>query len=238
MVFTITAAAVVLIAVAGFIMRKNGELAGIDVRRASRLRAPHGALVRTRRLDEVEVTPPARLVPRVLFPELLATIVIGGLCVLGLFDPASSIPVALQGIVVMILGAGIAYADLGLWRALGWSIAGYMIVGGGVSLAFFAMAGALPFVDTAFVNMTTMVCGALGSSIAVAFVPPRFAYAREFEDGYVNAIEVSSRSVAARAYDKLADPSWKPPRDRIDGALVGEDVRRSMERRAREGDER
>lgn len=234
LIFTIASIAVVLIAVAGFVMQKNGELAGIGRRRTSRLRAPHGALVRTKRLDNREALAPIRLLPRVLLPEMLVTVVLGGLCVVKLFDAASAIPVAVQGIVVMILGAGVAHAEVGIWRALGWSIAGYLIVGGGLSFAVYALEGSLPFVDTGFVNLTTMVCGALGSSAAIALVPARRSYAREFEDGYVNAIEVSSHSVAARFYDELDDPTWTPPRDLADVAHAGEDVRKQMNRRAEE----
>ena len=232
MIFTILAFAAIFLAAAGFIMQKNGELAGLGRERTSRLRAPHGPLVRTKRLDKNEEIPPTRMIPRVLIPALIVTAIALALCLLDVLKPATSTPVALQGIIVVVLAAGIAHAQGGVWRAFGWSIVGYLVVGGVVSFATFAFAGTIPFVDTAFVNMTTMVCGAIGASLAVSFVSARRSYAREFEDGYVNVIEVAGRSVAARAFDQLADPSWRPSKDVIEKARAGEDVRNAMNRRA------
>ncbi len=82
----------------------------------------------------------------------------------------------------MILGAGVAHAEVGIWRALGWSIAGYLIVGGGLSFAVYALEGSLPFVDTGFRQPDhhgLRSARILGGHRAL--VPARRSYAREFE---------------------------------------------------------
>ncbi len=79
--------------------------------------------------------------------------------------------------------------------------------------------------DVAAINGLTLVAGTVLEALALAWMPPKRAWAREFEDGHVNAIRVSDRSAAARAYAALADAAWQPPADRIRHAHAHDVVR-------------
>ena len=233
MFFTVLAVVVVACAVVGLILQKNGELAGLGrVRRRSSIRAPHGRLVRTKRLDVTEESSFAGVFARVLLLEAAVAVVFIGLCVLGVLDPSQNLPAALQFIAAIGVSVGIAQADAGIWRALAFSLFGYLLLGGGASLIALYAAFSLSFIDTGFINMAMMAGGGVGCALAVAMIPPRRSYAREFEDGHVNSIQLSARSIAVKHYELLADPEWIPPVDRIQHPNMADELRDSMEKRA------
>ncbi|WP_165056212.1 MULTISPECIES: hypothetical protein [unclassified Adlercreutzia] len=232
--FTLIVVIAGALAAAGFAFQKNGEMAGLG--RASRrggLRAPHGRLVRTKRLDTFEELPFGAKFERVALLAAAATVLIGVLCALGVLDLASVIPVSLDAIAVMGIACGVTQGDAGLMRSLAYALVGYMAAGiAATLLGLFAFAPAFGM-DTAGINALTMAAGALGAAAAVAAMPLVRTYAREFEDGHVNSIQVTSKSVAARAYDKLADPAWTPPAERVQSGGEEMGLRAAMERRRR-----
>lgn len=227
MAFTFFSIAVVVAACLGFVFKKNGELAGLGrERKRGGLRAPHGKLVRTKRLDADSDGPSfASRFCRLLAVLAALTAVVCLLCVLGVFSWEGSVAVGLD--LAFVVGAAVAcsYSAAGAWRPFGFAVAGYLVPG--LVLAFCWAAG-LPFayaLGTAGVNLLTMVLGTLGCAEAVAWMPVIATYAREFEDGHVNVIQVSERSTACRAYEALADQSWKPPADRVKDPGIANDPR-------------
>ena len=75
--------------------------------------------------------------------------------------------------------------------------------------------------------------GTLGAACAVSAIPVVRTYAREFEDGYVNALQVASTAAVTRRFEQLADDTWKPPADRVETAAAAYDLRAYMEQRDR-----
>lgn len=227
MAFTFFSIAVVAAACLGFVFKKNGELAGLGrERKRGGLRAPHGKLVRTKRLDaDSNDAPFASRFLRLLVVLAALTAVICLLCAFGAFSWEGSVAVGLD--LVLVIGAAVAcsYSAAGAWRPFGFAVAGYLAPG--LVLAFCWAAG-LPFayaLGAAGVNLLTMVLGTLGCAAAVAWMPVIATYAREFEDGHVNVIQVSVRSTAYRAYEALADQSWKPPAERVKDPGIANDPR-------------
>lgn len=225
--FTVFSIVVVAAACLGLVFKKNGELAGLGrEHQRGGLRAPHGKLVRTKRLDaDSDDTPFTSRFLRLLVVLAALTIVICLLCAFGVFSWEGSAGVGLD--LALVIGAAVAcsYSAAGAWRPFGFAAAGYLVPG--LVLAFCWAAG-VPFVcalGTAGVNLLTMVLGTLGCAAAVAWMPVIATYAREFEDGHVNVIQVSERSTACRAYEALADQSWKPPADRVKDPGIANDPR-------------
>lgn len=230
----VIAVLVVVAAALGLAFVKVGELAGLG-RPAPRgsLRAPHGRLVRTRCLDAPAALGFGERLARLAAPQLIVLALALGLCLAGLLAFGGVLAPTLQLIAAVAVGLGLTYADAGPWRALGHALAGYL-AGGVVAtlLGLYVLPGVMPF-DVGAVNALTMVLGTAGLTLALAWMPPKRAWAREFEDGHVNAIRVSDRSTAARAYAALADAAWQPPADRIRHAHAHDVVRAAR----KEGDE-
>lgn len=230
--FTIFLIVLVALAALGFAFQKNGEMAGLG-REGKRggLRWPHGRLVRTKRLDTFEDMPFGPKFARVFAATFAVTFALGALCVVGVADFADTLPTSLDLIVVVGVACYMTQGDVGIWRALAYALFGYLLAAVAATLlGLFA----LPYVmsiDTGGINALTMVLGTLGAACAVAVMPLVRTYAREFEDGHVNSIQVTSSSRAARAYDKLCDPSWKPPEDRIKDAEAGYNPRKAMDKK-------
>ena len=213
---------IVAAAALGLAFVKMGELAGLG-RPASRgsLRAPHGRLVRTRCLDEPASLGFGARLARLGAPLLVVLALALAVGLAGLSPLGGVLLPSLELIAAVAVGLGLTYADAGPWRALGYALTGYLA--GGVAATAVGL-GAMPG-DVAAVNGLTMVAGTALEALALAWMPPKRAWAREFEDGHVNAIRVSDRSAAARAYQALADPSWQPPADRIRHAHAHDVVR-------------
>lgn len=228
--FTIFACIVVAAALAGILFTKNGELAGLGrVTKRGGFRAPHGRLIRTKRLDQTEETSfGSRFVILFAF-VLVATVVLCGLHLIGLLS--SGVFVTIHFAVCVALCFGVAHSDSGVWRPFAYALFGYLLFAAVPSLLWALSLFGLSSLDVESVNLVTAVFGALGCALSVAYLPAVFSYAREFEDGYVNAIQVSSRSVARKAYDALIDNSWRPPADRIEHFRAAEDIRSFMEKR-------
>lgn len=230
-------ALVVVAACVGLALVKMGELAGVG-RLAPRgsLRAPHGRLVRTRCLDApAELGFDARLA-RVAAPLLAVLAVALVLGFSGLLAFAGVLLPTLELIVSLAVALGLACADAGPWRALGYALGGYLAGGVAATLAgLFVLPALMPF-DVGAVNALTMALGTAGMALAVAWMPPKSAWAREFEDGHVNAIRVSDRSAAARAFRALDDPAWRPPADRIRHAHAVDVVRETRKERGDDGE--
>lgn len=219
---------VAVLAVAGLAFVKVGELAGVG-RPApyGSLRAPHGRLVRTVCLDdpaELGFTQRLARVGGLVLAALAVTLGLG-LLVGGQFRLSGVLTPSLDLIAGCAIALALTSGEAGPWRALGYALTGYLA--GGVLATAVGM-GPLG-ADTATVNVLTMALGSLGLALAVAWMPAKSAWAREFEDGHVNAIRVSDRSAAARAYRALADPAWKPPADRIRHARAVDVVRAHRE---------
>lgn len=233
--FTVFAIAMVACAVVGFVFQKNGEMAGLG-RPAKRggLRAPHGRLVRTKRLDGFEEVSFATKFARVgalCFPVTILVLVTGAL---GFVDLAGIAPASVDALAVVGIACGLTQADVGVVRSLAYALFGY--VAAGVIATCVGLFVVPLFVEfgVAGINALTMVLGTLGASVAVSAMPLVRTYAREFEDGHVNSIQVTSISAAARAFERLADPGWTPPADRVQSVQKGGEhgfLRSSMQRR-------
>lgn len=234
MIFTLFAVLVVLLAVAGFLFQKLGEFAGIGegLRRGS-LRAPHGRLVRTKRLDSFEDVPFLQKLPRALLPCVAVTVVLGGLSLAGVTDLAGAGPLGVDLIVVVVLAVGLVQRDAGILRPLGYAIVGYLAPAIVATLIVWYGVGAAVPVSAAVANGVSMVFGTLGAACAVSAIPVVRTYAREFEDGYVNALQVASTAAVTRRFEQLADDTWKPPADRVENAAAAYDLRAYMEQRDR-----
>ena len=231
----VIAALIVVAAVLGLILVKLGERAGLG-REAPRgsLRAPHGRLVRTRCLDDPAAPGFGARLGRLGAPLLavLALALAAGLA--GLAPLGGVLVPTLELIAALAVGLGLTQADAGPWRSLGYAMAGYLVGAVAATTLGLCVLPALMAFDVASVNALTMVMGTAGEALALAWMPPKGAWAREFEDGHVNAIRVSDRSAAARAYRALDDPAWRPPADRIRHAHAVDVVRET--RRERDGD--
>lgn len=230
--YTVFACIILIAALVGFLFKKNGELAGLG-RESKRggLRAPHGRLVRTKRLDSTEDLP---FLPRLgicLAVVAAVTMVIGLIAFVGLLSWGSMFFVGIHLILCIAACAVIAQSESGVWRPLAYAFAGYLVFAIIPSLMWAFEVPPVAAMQYQNVNMLTVILAAFGCALVVACMPSLYAYAREFEDGYVNAIQVSSRSVARRAYDALLDPSWKPPADRVENYAAAEDPRSFMEKR-------
>ena len=218
----VIAGLIVVAAALGLAFVKVGELAGLG-RPAPRgsLRAPHGRLVRTRCLDAPAALGFAARLARLGAPLLVVLALSLAVGLAGLLPLGGVLLPSLELVAAVAVGLGLTYADAGPWRALGYALAGYLV--GGVA-ATAAGLGVMPG-DGAAINGLTLVAGTALEALALAWMPPKRAWAREFEDGHVNAIRVSDRSAAARAYAALADAAWQPPADRIRHAHAHDVVR-------------
>ena len=201
---------IVVAAALGLAFVKVGELAGLG-RPAPRgsLRAPHGRLVRTRCLDEPAALGFAARLARLGAPLLVVLALSLAVGLAGLLPLGGVLLPSLELIAAVAVGLGLTYADAGPWRALGYALAGYLVGGVAATAA----------------GLGAMLAGTALEALALAWMPPKRAWAREFEDGHVNAIRVSDRSAAARAYAALADAAWQPPADRIRHAHAHDVVR-------------
>lgn len=214
--FTIFAIVIIVASLAGLLFKKNGELSGLgrDHKRGG-LRAPHGKLVRTKRLDGIEdLSFKSRL--GIVFAIVAGlTILVVGLCLIGILEFGGALAVCVHFVLVIGTSIAVAQADVGLWRACAFAVGGYLLLAALLSIAWVA---GVPFVSTLsapVVNMLTIVFGAIGAAFGIAWMPAVRTYAREFEDGHVNTIQISANAAAVKAYDQLLDNSWKPPADRI-----------------------
>lgn len=227
MAFTVFSIIVVAAALLGFVFKKNGELAGLgSERRRGGLRWPHGRLVRTKRLDaDSEEAPFAPRFLRLLLVLAIPTAVICLLCLLGVFSWEGAAGVGLDLALVVGCAVCLSYSAVGAWRPFGYAAAGYLAPG--LLLACCWAAGLAPVgtLGAAGVNLLTMLFGTLGCAAAAAWMPGIATYAREFEDGHVNVIQVSVRSAACRAFGALADQGWKPPADRVEDPGLANDPR-------------
>ncbi|MDO4290589.1 MAG: hypothetical protein Q4C41_05105 [Eggerthellaceae bacterium] len=232
--FTIFAVIVLAVGAVGLLFQKNGEFAGLG-RPAKRggLRAPHGRLVRTKRLDTFEDLPFSAKFPQAFLVTFAITVVIGALCLFGVLSLVSVVPVSLDILCVTVAACCLTQADAGVVRAFAYALFGYM-----AAAVLATIVGMAAGAGVDMVNALTMVAGTLGASAAVAWMPLVRTYAREFEDGHVNVIKVSAKSAAARAFDPLCDQAWKPPADRIADAEAAENLREHMKKRADDLDER
>lgn len=222
----VIAALIVVAAVLGLAFVKLGELAGLG-REAPRgsLRAPHGRLVRTRCLDDPAALGFGARLGRLGAPLLVVLILALAAGLAGLSPLGGVLVPTLELIAALAVGLGLTHGDVGPWRSLGYAMAGYLAgAAAATALGLYVLPSLMAF-DVASVNALTMVMGTVGEALALAWMPPKRAWAREFEDGHVNAIRVSDRSVAARAYQAVADPSWQPPADRIRHAHAHDVVR-------------
>ena len=216
MAFTLLFIVIVVAALLGFVFSKNGELAGLGrEHKRGGLRAPHGKLVRTKRLDTIEESSFKGRIAYVGAIIAVITAVVFVISLLGIIEFGGTLAVCAHFALVVLVGTAVCQQELGLWRPCAYSVGGYMLAGFAVSFAWLLGVPVISGLDAASVNMLTVLLGAVGAASGIAFMPAFRTYAREFEDGYVNSIQVSERSIAAKAYEQLADPSWKPPADRI-----------------------
>lgn len=216
--------------VAGYLMRRKGDMAGL----LGRTDAVHGRVERARRLDEAAQGAAPSF--RQAFPRLLAicaavgaVLVLLSLC--GVIDRSFSLAAIADMVAVVAVGSMLTYQEGGSWRSIGYALAGCML---GSALSFVAgiviMASA-PDAAPA-VNLLTMACATVGVAAACAYMAPRYVYVREFTDGTISTVEVAGNSAAARAMDVLADPQWRPAKAEVAAA---EDVRNFRGRMNRAG---
>lgn len=216
MVFTIFAIVIVAASFVGLLFKKNGELAGLGRNhKRGGLRAPHGKLVRTKRLDGVEELGFKSRLGIVFAIVAGLTILVVGLCLIGILEFGGELAVCVHFVLVIGTSIAVAQADVGLWRACAFAVGGYFVLAALLSLAWLAEVPFICTLDAPVVNMLTMVVGAIGAAFGIAWMPAIRTYAREFEDGHVNTIQISAHAAAVKAYDQLLDNSWKPPADRI-----------------------
>lgn len=236
--FTIFAIVVAALAALGFAFQKNGEMAGLGrPARRGGLRAPHGRLVRTKRLDAFEELPFSAKFARVAGLAFAATIAICAISAVGALDLAGVVPASLDVLAVVGIACAVTQSDAGLARPCAYALLGYLAAGVAATLLGLRVLAPAVGLDVAGINALTMVLGTLGAAAAASAMPLVRTYAREFEDGHVNSIQVTSASRAARAYDRLADPSWKPPADRIREGGEEDGLRAAMERRRRKAED-
>ena len=228
--FTVFAVIIVAAALLGLLFVKNGELSGLG--RASKrggLRAPHGRLVRTKRLDQIEEASFAARFGMLAAIAIGVSVVVGGLHLLGIINAGWF--VSLHFALCMILCVGVSLSDSGPWRPLAYALVGYLLPSAVLAMLWAVEAPLIAGLSTQAFNLIAAFIGALTCAFALACLPASYSYAREFEDGHVNAIQVSSRSLARKAYDALEDAAWKPPADRIADYKAASDLRSFMEKR-------
>ncbi len=223
--YTIVAIIIIVLGVAGYVFKKRGEAEGLGGQGMISSRSPHGKLVRTKRLDTLES-------PRfwTKFSKLFIlmeglTLVVCLLCWSPLLDASQGLPMAID--LILVLGAGMVLlqADEGYSRPLAYCFVGYLI-GGALAVIFGISVLSAPLnLDSGGINIVTMLGGSLGSALAGAWMPLLHTYARQFEDGYVNSIKLSERSSACKAFERLEDPQWDPPRDRIQDPSIADNIR-------------
>lgn len=214
--FTIAAALILIASFAGLLFVKNGELSGLGREHArGSFRAPHGRLVRTKRLDNIEESGFVRKLAITGGIIAAITVVVLGVCLLGIVEFGSPIALVVHFVLVMLAACALSQLDVGIWRSCAFALAGYLVLSFALSGAWYVGLPGVSALAASTIDMLTMVFGAVGAVFGIAFMPVIRTYAREFEDGHVNSIRVSSRSTAAKAYDALLDQSWKPPADRI-----------------------
>lgn len=214
--FTIAAALILIASFAGLLFVKNGELSGLGREHArGSFRAPHGRLVRTKRLDNIEESGFVRKLAITGGIIAAITVVVLGVCLLGIVEFGSPIALVVHFVLVMLAACALSQLDVGIWRSCAFALAGYLVLSFALSGAWYVGLPGVSALAASTIDMLTMVFGAVGAVFGIAFMPVIRTYAREFEDGHVNSIRVSSRSTAAKAYDTLLDQSWKPPADRI-----------------------
>ena len=226
MAFTVVAFAVLAAAALGFAFMKNGELAGLgrEHKRGS-LRAPHGKLVRTKRLDNVVDASFAEVFPRLALVLFGITAIIFLLSAVGILSWDGAVGVSLDFLLVIGLSIILSASDSGYWKPSAYSISGYILFAAVPSAIWVFVPSVAEVLGVGTVNALTMLLGTLGTALLVSTMPAVYTYAREFEDGHVNSILVSSRSTACKAYSALEDPSWRPPADRVKNPEVANDPR-------------
>lgn len=226
--YTLVFIVVIVAALLGLVFTKNGELAGLgrDHKRGG-LRAPHGRLVRTKRLDTIEERAFTSRLAIVSGIIAAITALVFVVCLLGVIEFGGTLAVCAHFVCVVGVAVAVSQHDMGLWRPCAYSVGGYLIAGALVSFAWVLGLPLVSVMSAQAVNMLTAVAGAIGAALGIAMMPAYRTYAREFEDGHVNTIQVSARSTAAKAYDLVLDPAWKPPADRIDHPEYAENPRKS-----------
>lgn len=214
--YTIAAVLILIASFAGLLFVKNGELSGLGREHArGSFRSPHGRLVRTKRLDSIEESGFVRKLAITGGIVAAITVVVLGVCLLGIIDFGSPVALFAHFVLVMLAACALSQLDAGIWRSCAFAMAGYLIMSFALSGFWYLGVPGVSSLDAASIDMLTMVFGAIGAVLGIVVMPTIRTYAREFEDGHVNTIRVSSRSTAAKAYDLLLDQSWKPPADRI-----------------------
>lgn len=214
--FTIATAIILIASFAGLLFVKNGELSGLGREHArGSFRSPHGRLVRTKRLDNIEES--GFFLKIAITGGIVAAITVAvlGVCLLGIIGFGSPIALVIHFVLVMLAACALSQLDAGIWRSCAFAMAGYLIMSFALSGLWYVGFVGVSGLAASTIDMLTMVFGAIGAVFGIALMPAIRTYAREFEDGHVNTIRVSSRSTAAKAYDLLLDQAWKPPADRI-----------------------
>ena len=241
---------IVLAALLGLVLRKIGEHAGLGSQgRIPRILNEHGALIRTKRLDNGEHLGFGPMAVRLGIIDFALTLVVLILCWTGLFSLKGLIAGSVDIILVVGVTTAVAQTDAGIMRPFAYSLGGYIVgavVSGIIGLGLLPLMGldeasftGIPLIGstegnslTALVNLLTMVLGTLGTVVAVSGMAPQRTYAREFSDGHVNSIKVSGRSFASRQFAKLEDHSWEPPADRVQDPHIADNVRALKEKAA------
>lgn len=206
----IIALAIVAVGLLGFVLVKNDELSGVGAS-DSKLRNPHGRLVRTKKLDEVcdpgflyrlKRTLPPALAAAVL-STVLAAFHVGGM------DFAGNVPVSLTLLLTVVILTAMGYEEHRIWRSLGMSLVCFL-AGSALSAAAVFVIPLTTGADipTAVYNVVTLYGGAIGAALGTATIAPTARFARQFADGTVSTVEVSLDGVAARAYGTVEDPDW------------------------------
>ncbi len=226
MAYTLFTVAVIALAFLGLVFKKNGELSGLGrEHKRGGLRAPHGRLVRTKRLDSVEDSSFAEVFPKLFLLLAAVTAVIFLLSALGVLSWSGAAGVSLDFLLVIGLAIVLLSSDSGYWQPGVYAIAGYVVFAAVPSVLWVLVPAFADALSVGGVNALTMALGTLGCALISSFMPATRTYAREFEDGHVNSIQVSARSAACKAYVVLEDSSWKPPADRIKNPEIANDPR-------------
>ena len=230
--FTIVAIVVVIAAVLGFVFTKLGEFAGIGGNGGDdRLWGDHGRLVRTKRLDDTIDLPFLTRLPRCLLFVAAPTVILVVLCLIGVLQWDGLLAGSLDVILVILVAVAVSQDGNGMGRPLGYALVGYILGGLASALVGLVLLPMIVEVSSGMVNGLTMVLGTLGTVLAIAWMPCQRTYAREFADGHVNSLKVSSRSAVRKIYDKLEDRNWIPPEDRIQSPDIADDIRAMKEGR-------
>lgn len=222
---------IVILAFLGLLFVKNGELAGLGrEHKRGGFRSPHGKLVRTKRLDSVEETSFLEVFPKLVLILGAITVAIFALSFLGIIAWDGSIGVTLDFVVVIAVATLLMNTESEFWKPAGYAVAGYLALSVIPSIVWVFVPSVDASLSVGFVNGLSMLLGTIGAAAVVSLMPTTHTYAREFEDGHVNTIQVSHRSVACKAYVSLEDPTWKPPADRIQNPEMASNPRAFMRR--------